>query len=161
MVFKLFRLDDILINIHDVTEIADEGAQNCKPFFGKFGVMFHAGNFALGLAFVIPQWLKLQKIYLRGCMTFGLLLLTIWSALEICASQWFVYNLIGLMINLVYFLRLGVKHFPVMVPKHLEGVYAKMFKPLNMGKKASPVHSSLVRLFHCTISRICGNLTFH
>ena len=66
-----------------------------------------------------------------------MVLLTTWSAVRICAGSWFVYNLVALLVNAVYLVALSIKHFPVIVPKNMEGVYTKMFKPLNMGKKVS------------------------
>lgn len=120
----------------DAAEVEDENG-SCKLFYGSFGPMFHAGNLFLGLAFAIPQWMKFQKVCLRGLMTFGMILLTAWSAIKICAGTWFIYNLVTLTINAIYFITLAIKHFPVIVPKNMEGVYTKMFKPLNMGKKVS------------------------
>ena len=115
----------------------DEGdpKANCRLFYGNFSVLFHISNLIMGLSFAMPQWLKFYKSLVRGCITFGLFLLTIWTATETCASQWFLYNLAGFVVNGVYFLLLTIKHFPVSVPKHLEGVYVKVFKPLRMGKK--------------------------
>ena len=75
--------------------------------------------------------------FFRGLVTFGLVLLTSWTALKTCSGPWFIYNIIALAINAVYFFTLAIKHFPVIVPKNMEGVYTKMFKPLNMGKKVS------------------------
>ena len=120
--------------IHEEEEVS-QPQSNCKLLYGHFSVLFHMGNLFLGIAFVLPQWLKLSKFALRGCVAFGLLLLTIWSAINMCHGQWFFYNIIGFLINGIWFVLSAVKHFPVKIPKHLDGMYNKIFKPLRMGKK--------------------------
>ena len=122
--------------LHNVTE---EGYQaHCKTLplhSGTHGAGFHVGNFLLAIAFLLPQWLANSKLYLRLLVTLGYLVLSTWAALRTCAASYFLYNVVILAINAIYLTVLIVKYFPVFIPKHLETVYNKMFRPFRMDKK--------------------------
>ena len=120
-------------NITEVVNQFDTG--NCKLFLGTFGPVFHVGNFLLGVAFVLPQWFTTSQLALRGLVTAAYLLLSIWTALKTCAAQYFVYNVAIMIISAVYLTTLIVKHFPVFIPKHLETIYGKIFRPFHISKK--------------------------
>ena len=108
---------------------------NCKEFLGEFGPVFHVGNFLLGVAFLLPQWFTTSQLALRGLVTTAYLFLCIWSALKTCAAQFFLYNVSILIISSIYLTTLIIKHFPVFIPKHLEPLYSKIFRPFHINKK--------------------------
>ena len=53
------------------------------------------------------------KNFCRGLVTFGLVLLTSWTALKTCSGPWFIYNIVALAINAVYFFTLAIKSMNV------------------------------------------------
>ena len=108
---------------------------NCHDFPGKFGPLFHVGNFLLGVAFLMPQWFTNSELALRGLITAAYLFLTIWSALKTCSAVYFLYNVLILVISSVYLAALSIKYFPVIIPKHLEPIYTKVFRPFHINKK--------------------------
>ena len=110
---------------------------NCHDFPGKFGPLFHVGNFLLGVAFLMPQWFTNSELALRGLITAAYLFLTIWSALKTCSAVYFLYNVLILVISSVYLAALSIKYFPVIIPKHLEPIYTKVFRPFHINKKVS------------------------
>ena len=134
------------INITEAVENNFDN-RNCKVFIGTFGPLFHVGNFLLGVAFVLPQWFTTSQLALRGLVTTAYLLLSVWSALKTCASQYFLYNVSFMIISAVYVTILSVKHFPVFIPKHLESIYAKVFRPFHINKKVSFETSKSFMLF--------------
>ena len=117
--------------------LEDEGFDtgSCKVFRGEFGPLFHVANFLLGVAFLVPQWLNTTQLMLRGLVFTAYFFLCIWSAVEICAAQYFLYNLLILIISGIYLTTLIIKHFPVYIPKHLETIYNKIFRPFHINKK--------------------------
>ena len=119
----------------NITEEVDP--RNCKLFVGTFEPIFHVGNFLLGIAFLVPQWFATSQLAIRGLITLGYLLLTIWSAIWVCAAQYFLYNIVILIINAIHLTTLLVKHIPVFIPKYLESTYSKIFRPFHMSKKVS------------------------
>ena len=126
---------------NDKEDSFDTGS--CKMFgpgqvHGEFGPLFHFGNVLLGIAFLMPQWLTTSQLALRGLVTFAYLFLTIWSAIKTCAAQYFLYNISILVISTIYLVRLSIKHFPVIIPKHLETIYNKIFRPFHISKKVNP-----------------------
>ena len=126
---------------NDTEDSFDTGS--CKMFgpgqvHGEFGPLFHFGNVLLGIAFLMPQWLTTSQLALRGLVTFAYLFLTIWSAIKTCAAQYFLYNISILVISTIYLVRLSIKHFPVIIPKHLETIYNKIFRPFHISKKVNP-----------------------
>ena len=122
--------------LHNPTE---EGNQaHCKMFVlhhGTHGASFHIGNFLLAIAFLLPQWFANSRLYLRLLVTLGYLVLSAWAALRTCAPSYFLYNVVILTVNAICLTVLIVKYFPVFIPKHLETVYNKMFRPFRMDKK--------------------------
>ena len=108
---------------------------NCHDFPGQFGPVFHIGNFLLGVAFLMPQWFTTSELAMRGLITAAYLFLTIWSALKTCSAAYFLYNVSILVISSIYLTTLIVRHFPVFIPKHLEPIYAKVFRPFRITKK--------------------------
>ena len=127
---------------NDTEDSFDTGS--CKMFgpgqvHGEFGPLFHLGNVLLGIAFLMPQWLTTSQLALRGLVTFAYLFLTIWSAIKTCAAQYFLYNISILVISTIYLIRLSIKHFPVIIPKHLETIYNKIFRPFHISKKVNTV----------------------
>ena len=127
---------------NDTEDSFDTGS--CKMFgpgqvHGEFGPLFHFGNVLLGIAFLMPQWLTTSQLALRGLVTFAYFFLTIWSAIKTCAAQYFLYNISILVISTIYLIRLSIKHFPVIIPKHLETIYNKIFRPFHISKKVNTV----------------------
>ena len=108
---------------------------NCHEFPGKFGPLFHVGNFLLGVAFLMPQWFTNSELALRGLITAAYLFLTIWSALKTCSAVYFLYNISILVISSIYLAALSIKYFPVIIPKHMEPIYTKVFRPFHINKK--------------------------
>ena len=127
---------------NDTEDSFDTGS--CKMFgpgqvHGEFGPLFHISNVLLGIAFLMPQWLTTSQLALRGLVTFAYFFLTIWSAIKTCAAQYFLYNISILVISTIYLIRLSIKHFPVIIPKHLETIYNKIFRPFHISKKVNTV----------------------
>lgn len=135
------------LNITEVVNHFDTGS--CKVFIGTFGPVFHVGNFLLGVAFVLPQWFTTSQLALRGLVTAAYLLLSVWSALKTCAAQFFLYNVAFMVISAVYLTTLIVKHFPVFIPKHLETIYGKIFRPFHISKKVS---SKILNIYFAKIN---------
>ena len=119
-------------------DLEENGANgNCHDFPGKFGPLFHVGNFLLGVAFLMPQWFTTSELAMRGLITASYLFLTIWSALKTCSAIYFLYNVSILVISSIYLTTLIIKHFPVFIPKHMEPIYSKVFRPFRITKKVS------------------------
>ena len=117
----------------------EHGSQaHCKTFALlniTHGAGFHIGNFLLAIAFLLPQWFANSRLYLRLLVTLAYLVLSVWAALRTCAASYFLYNVVIMTINAIYLTVLIVKYFPTFIPKHLETVYNKMFRPFRMEKK--------------------------
>jgi len=96
----------------------------CEPTKVPYhDVVFQTGHILIFLSFLSPSGLY-GSLCLRGLISFGHLILAVWSYINICSLDLFFWNVLFVIINFVYFfITLARIHPFITFPREVELVY--------------------------------------
>lgn len=125
---------------------AAEVAKQCD-FTDYQHVMFQVANAVLLISYAAPHGIY-GDLFLRICLTIGLLLLTLWAALVICGLDVLLWNGVFTVINAFHALWILWRLRPwITFPPDVERVYRDLFMPMKVSKESFQKIYKCVRNF--------------
>ncbi|GJQ67292.1 hypothetical protein Trydic_g8193 [Trypoxylus dichotomus] len=110
-------------------------AWTCKEWTPAQHTLFQTANFFFAAAFLVPGSFKQSVLLVRALLTLGYVFLTFWAAIEVCAPDILLWNLLLVILNLTHTLLLTWRFLPPTLTLELTELYLKVFKPLRVSKK--------------------------
>lgn len=126
---------EMYINITDnaTEKYLEDGS--CEDWQDAQHALFQLANLCLVVAFLTPSSFKYHAFFLRCILNFGFLFFSLWAGLFVCMPDILSWNLGFCLVNSIHICYQGYKMFPPRIGAELDGVYIKMFKPLNISRQ--------------------------